>query len=195
MHTYQTTPVKAITRGRGERGSLGSEESPRQKKTPPVPTPRSASIIRGISTNKHLWPSRIRLHCIRPLFIIIAGTTISLDYEAVQAKVGAVGIHVAVGGIGRGKTNCAQICLAATGNYPSGCHVYMTESAARGYMGNAVPFIYDDPSNLEVLKPILMNSFGGCKISTKTKEVRARCAPLVTANESILDDLAKVDER
>lgn len=81
------------------------------------------------------------------------------------------------------------------GNYPSGSHLYMTESAARSYLKSGLPFLYDDPSNLDVLKPILMNSFGGAKISTKHKEITARCSPLITVNEGLLDDLAKSDER
>ena len=115
----------------------------------------------------------------------LAGAAISMAYESIQKKIGSVALHVAVGGISRGKTNCAQVCIAAAGNYPSGCHLYITESAARSYMKGGVPFLYDDPSNLDVLKPLLMNSFGGSKMSNKVTEFAARCSPLITLNETM----------
>ena len=43
-----------------------------------------------------------------------------------------------------------------------------------------------------VLKPLLMNSFGGSQLSTAHKESLSRCSPLITANEGILDDLSKL---
>lgn len=124
-----------------------------------------------------------------------AGAITSVAYRSIQKKIGSVGIPVAVGGIRRGKTNCSQVCLAAVGNYPSGCHLHLTESAARFYLTGGVPFLYDDPSSSDVLKPLLMNTFGGSKMTTKYKECSPRCAPLITVNEGVLDDLAKLDER
>lgn len=129
------------------------------------------------------------------LFIFSAGAIISVAYRMIQQKIGSVAVHVAVGGVSKGKTNCSQVCLAAVGNYPSGCHMQLTECAARSYLSNGIPFLYDDPSNIEVLKPLLMNSFGGSKISTTFKESSPKCSPLVTVNEEILDDLSKQDER
>ncbi len=140
-----------------------------------------------------MYASHVINHCM--YFSILAGAAISLAYEDVHKKVGSVGLHVAVGGISRGKTNCAQICLAAMGNYPCGSHQYLTESVARAYMANGVPFLYDDPSNMDVLKPILMNSFGGAKMTTQHGEFVARCSPLITANDALIDDLSKADER
>lgn len=106
-----------------------------------------------------------------------------------------MGIHVAVGRISMGKSNCAQIVLSAVGNYPGGYTIHLTDSIARSLLKGALPFVYDDPQNLDVLKPLLMNSFGGAKMSTQHGESVARCSPIVTANQGIIDSLAVSDER
>ena len=106
----------------------------------------------------------------------------------------SVGIHVAVSSISRGKTNCAKVALAAVGNYPKGYTIYLTDSLALSYLGGAVPFVYDDPSSDRVLKPLLMNSFGGAEMGTQRQQFVARCSPIITANEIILEDLAKANK-
>ena len=68
------------------------------------------------------------------------------------------------------------------------------DSLARSYLGGALPFVYDDPSSDRVLKPLLMNSFGGAEMGTQRQQFVARCSPIITANEFILEDLAKADK-
>ena len=129
------------------------------------------------------------------LYCTAAGAMESMMYENIQKRIGSVAIHVAVGKISMGKSNCAQIVLSAIGNYPGGYNIHLTDSMARAYLKGALPFVYDDPQNLDVLKPLLMNSFGGAKMSTRISESFARCSPIVTANEEIVDSLAASDER
>lgn len=110
-------------------------------------------------------------------------------------RFGSVGIAVATSSISRGKTNCGKLAVAMTGNYPKGCVGYLTDSMARGYLGGALPFLYDDPSNDSVLKPLLMNSFGGSEMGTRRAQFSARCTPIVTCNEFVVESLARADER
>ena len=126
---------------------------------------------------------------------LIGAACISLQYDVMLQRFQSVGIHVAVSSISRGKTNCAKVALAAVGNYPKGYTIYLTDSLARSYLGGALPFVYDDPSSDRVLKPLLMNSFGGAEMGTQRQQFVARCSPIITANEFILDDLAKADKR
>ena len=120
---------------------------------------------------------------------------ISMHYEGIQKRVGSVGVHVAVGAISRGKSNCAKVALAVTGNYPKGYAIYLMDSMARSYLSGALGFVYDDPSTDAVLKPLLMNSFGGAEMSTQRHQFVARCSPIITANEFVIDGPAKADAR
>ena len=127
----------------------------------------------------------------------IGAACISLQYDAMLQRFQSIGIHVAVSSISHGKTNCAcaKVALAAVGNYPKGYTIYLTDSLARSYLGGALPFVYDDPSSDRVLKPLLMNSFGGAEMGTQRQQFVERCSPIFTANEFILDDLAKADKQ
>ncbi len=116
-------------------------------------------------------------------------------YDVMLSRFQAVGIHVAVSSISRGKSNCAKLALATVGNFPKGYTVFLTDSMARSYLAGALPFVYDDPNEDRVLKPLLMNSFGGAEMGTQRQQFVARCSPIVTANEFILEDLAKADRR
>ena len=110
------------------------------------------------------------LHSIHHKCVCIHGAAIiSMHYEGIQKQVGSVGVHVAVGVISRGKSNCAKVALAVTENYPKGYAIYryLTDSMACSYLIGALVFIYDDPSTNAVLKPLLMNSFGGAEMSTQ----------------------------
>ena len=120
---------------------------------------------------------------------------IFLMYETVQSRFGAVAIHVAVGPISRGKSNCAKLAVAMVGNFPKGVVSYLTESAARSYLSGAQPFVYDDPTTDVVLKPLLMNSFGAAELITQRKMINVRCTPIVTCNEGIIEELTKADRR
>ena len=66
---------------------------------------------------------------------------------------------------------------------------------ARCYLSGALPFVYDDPSNDSVLKPLLMNSFGGTEIGTRRVQFSARCTPIVTCNEFVVESLSRADDR
>ena len=116
-------------------------------------------------------------------------------YDTIQRRFQAVGIHIAVSGVSTGKSNSAKVAIATVGNYPKGYTIYLTDSMARAYLSGALPFVYDDPSSDAVLKPLLMNSFGGAEIGTKRQQFASRCSPIVTANEFVLDDLVKADKR
>ena len=95
-----------------------------------------------------------------------------------------------MGRIGRGKSPCAKLAVASVGNYPIGYCIHLTESKARSHLTGALPFLYDD---IDVLKPLLMNSFGVAKMSTEREDLEAHCVPLVTANDHVLDSLSKED--
>lgn len=118
-----------------------------------------------------------------------------MHYEAIMSRCGAVGIVVATSSISRGKTNCAKAAISMCGNYPKGCTGFLTDSMARSHLGGALPFLYDDPSNDSVLKPLLMNSFGGVEMGTRRAQFSARCSPIVTCNEFVIDNLSKADDR
>ena len=66
---------------------------------------------------------------------------------------------------------------------------------ARGHLSGALPFLYDDPSSDTVLKPLLMNSFGGTEIGTRRAQYAARCSPIVTCNEFVIESLSRADDR
>ncbi len=120
---------------------------------------------------------------------------ISMFSEAMQRRFGAVGIHLAVSPVSRGKSNCAKVAVAVAGNYPKGVVTLLTDSRARTYLSGSLPFVYDDPTCDTVLKPLLMNSFGGAEMSTQRQQFSARCSPLVTANVSVVEELVKADRR
>jgi len=119
----------------------------------------------------------------------------SMYHEQLQSRFGASASHIAVSGISRGKTNCAKVAIAMSGNYPKGYTVYLTDSKAHSYLRGALPFVYNDPSNDKILKPMLMNSFGGAEIGTHREQFVARCSPIITANEFVVDELQKADKR
>lgn len=129
------------------------------------------------------------------LHTYVASAVMSMHYGTVIGRCGSVGIAVATSSISRGKTNCAKLAVAMCGNYPKGCAGYLTDSMARGYLSGGLPFVYDDPSNDAVLKPLLINSFGGSEIGTRRLQFAARCTPIVTCNEFVLESLARADDR
>ena len=90
--------------------------------------------------------------------------------EAIQSRFGAVGIHIAVSSISRGKSNCAKVAIAADGNYLKGVVTHLTDSTARSYISCALPFLCDDFTHDDVLKPLLMKSFGAGEMSTYRKQ-------------------------
>ena len=113
-------------------------------------------------------------------------------YEDIIAKFGALALHVAVGEVSRGKTNATKLAIAACCNFPRGHLQYMTVSLARDFLRGALPFAYNDPDNDEILKPLLMNSFGGAEMGTSKDQFSAHCSPLATANNNIIEDLSSI---
>ena len=103
-------------------------------------------------------------------------------YSTVMKHFQSVGIHIAVSAVSRGKSNCAKVAIAALGNYPSGFTVHLTKSMSRSYLSGRLPFLYDDPSSVEVLKEIWIDAFGGARMSDQHKDQSAHCTPLVTMN-------------
>ncbi len=123
----------------------------------------------------------------------IGGAILSLKYEDVKALCGSVSIHAAFGDVSKGKSNAVKTAIAACCNLQRGYLTYLTESLAREFLGNALPFAYDDPTNAIVLKQLLINAFGGAAMGTHVSHFSARCAPLITANSFVIDQLCNED--
>ena len=107
----------------------------------------------------------------------------------------SVAIHIAVSAVSKGKSLCAKLATASVGNYPAGYTVHLTKSRSRLYLSGGLSFLYDDPSDVDVLKEMLIDAYGGARMSDQHKEQKANCTPLITANEFIVDDLSKADDR
>ncbi len=110
-------------------------------------------------------------------------------------RVGGVGVHIAHGVISSGKSNAAKVALSVACGFPKRYMTSMTDSVARSLLKDAMPFVYDDPSNKDILRSLLMNSFGGAGLGTARGQFSARNSPLVTANEEVLEELAEDLER
>lgn len=114
---------------------------------------------------------------------------VSLFYEDVRRLCGSVAIHIAVGGVSRGKSIALQTVLAACCNYPNGYHTCLSESMARRFLSGSLPFGYDDPANDAIVKQLLINTFGGAGMMNEHNQLHALCSPLFTANEDVLEKL------
>ena len=79
------------------------------------------------------------------------GAIISTVYSTVMRRFQSVAIHMAVSAVSRGKS---KLATAALSNYPTGFTVHLTKSMSRSYLRGGLPFLYDDPSNMDVLKEI-----------------------------------------
>ena len=102
---------------------------------------------------------------------------ISFFYESILRMCGSVAVHIAYGGISRGKTNAAKVALAASCNLEKGFQTYLSDSIARHHLGGALPFVFDDPSDNSVLKQTLINAFGGAEMATQRSHFSSRCVP------------------
>ena len=120
---------------------------------------------------------------------------ISLFYESILRMCGSVAVHIAYGGISRGKTNTAKVALAASCNLEKGFQTYLSDSIARHHLGGALPFVFDDPSDNSVLKQTLINAFGGAEMATQRSHFSSRCVPVITANTFAVDELTEADSR
>ena len=73
---------------------------------------------------------------------------------------------------------------------------YLSSSSTRTKMGGSLPFAYDDPSNSEMkFKQMIIEAFGGAGVEDARKQITARCVPLITANEFIMDKLSADEPR
>ena len=72
---------------------------------------------------------------------------------------------------------------------------YLTESIARRHLGGALPFGFEDPSNISILKQMLINAFGGAEMSTQLSNFSARCTPIITVNTFVVDELTLAESR
>ena len=97
------------------------------------------------------------------IFIYTAGGVLSLNYEGILTRFGALAVYLAIGEVSRGKSIAAKLVVAACCNYPRGYLQMLTVSLAKDLLRGGLPFAFDDPDNDEILKPLLMNSFGGQK--------------------------------
>ena len=84
--------------------------------------------------------------------------------------------------------------MAACGN-PKGVYTDVTLAVLKDLLKGGVPFVYDDPSNTTFLRTLLIDAFGGAEMGTRHNQFSARCVPLVTVNEFILDALADSESR
>ena len=81
-----------------------------------------------------------------------------------------------------------KIVLAVCGNLEKGVATYMSASSTCMKVGASLPFAYDDPSNSEAkFKQMIIEAFGGASVEHARWQVTARCVPLITANEFIID--------
>lgn len=126
--------------------------------------------------------------------ICVGGVVQSLNYEALLQKFGCVGVHVAFGGTNHGKTKAAELSLAMAGLH-NVKYTQMTEALLRKLLFGSMPWVYDDPSDTGFLQTILIDVFGGAGIGNSRRQGSAQAAPIVTANEFILDILREKDER
>ena len=89
-----------------------------------------------------------------------------------------------------------KIALAVCGNLEKGLTSFLTESSSRFKMGGSLPFAYDDPSNSEVkFKQMLIEALGCGSIENARSQLCARCVPLISAYEFILDRLTADEPR
>lgn len=129
------------------------------------------------------------------VFHYIGGAVLSLFYEKLQALTGSAAIHIAVGGVSKGKSIALKLVLAACCNFPNGYQTCLSESMARRFLSGGLPFGYDDPGNDDIVKQMLINSFGGAGMVNEHNQMKASCTPLITANEHVLQQLSLSETR
>lgn len=108
-------------------------------------------------------------------------------------KYSSVFIPVAYGETNRGKTKAAEIAVRAAGQSQP-CYSAMTDALMKKLLWGGLPFVYDDPSKLDVMKETVMRAFGGGMMGPTTQAMPARCVPLICVNEFLVEALSKVEE-
>lgn len=109
-------------------------------------------------------------------------------------KYGSCGVNIALGTVNRGKSKSVQLCLAALG-VKGAMFSSITDALLRKLLLGSMPFALDDPDDADQLHRILLNVFGGNTIGNLNHHGSTRVAPIATANQHIIDDLASRDER
>ena len=105
-------------------------------------------------------------------------------------------VPVVYGRHSRGKSNFVKIALAVCGNLEKGLATYLSASSTWTKLGGSVPFAYNDPSNSEVkFKQMIIEAFGGASVEHARKQLTARCVPLITANDFVVDKLSADEPR
>ena len=119
-----------------------------------------------------------------------------MHYESVYKRCGSVAIPVVYGRHSRGKSNFVKIALAVCGNLEKGLATYLSASSTRTKLEGSLPFAIDDPSNSEgKFKQMIIEAFGGASVENARRQLIARCVPLITANEFIVDKLSADEPR
>ena len=94
-----------------------------------------------------------------------ASSVSSLFYEGLIQKYTSVFIPVAYGGINRGKTKGAEIAVRAAGQFEP-IYSSMTNALMKHLLWAGLPFVYDDPSKLDIFKETIMRAFGSGLLGT-----------------------------
>ena len=91
--------------------------------------------------------------------------TASSVCEGLIQKYSSVFIPVAYGGINRGKTKGAEIAVRAAGQFKP-IYSSTTDALMKHLLWAGLPFVYDDPSKLDIFKETIMKAFGGGLLGT-----------------------------
>ncbi len=87
-----------------------------------------------------------------------------------------------------------ELALAALG-LRGAKYSAISDAFLRKLMLSAMPWCYDDPDHADQLQNILLSVFGGNTIGNVTRHGTTRVAPIATANEHIIEELASRDDR
>ena len=115
-------------------------------------------------------------------------------YEDLIKVFGSCGVSIAIGGSNRGKSKSVELCLSAIG-CRGAVYTSISDALLRKLLLGAMPWCYDDPESADQLERMLISVFGGASIGNITSHGATRVAPITTANQFIVDELASRDER
>ena len=93
-----------------------------------------------------------------------------------------------------GENNRSEVCVAAVGRQ-EGTIEDITDVQLHRILWAGLPFVYDDPSNVKQLKPLLMKAFGRGVIGSSKMATGSRTVPVICANDFIVQALSQEEER
>lgn len=128
------------------------------------------------------------------MYFYTGATVISLIYEKIVSIFGHCFIPIAYGAKNMGKTTASEVCVAAVGQQ-EGTIKDITDAQLNRMLWAGLPFVYDDPSDVKQLKPLLMKAFGGGVIGSSRMATGSRTVPVVCANDFIVQALCQEEER